>query len=124
MNPINPAQYDAQLEEKLAALKNLYADFPLPEIDVFSSSPSHYRMRAEFRIWHEGGQVHYAMNPPGEKRPQILASFPVAAVLINQLMELLLPALNQSEILRKRLFAAEFMCTLSGESIITLIYHR
>jgi tRNA (uracil-5-)-methyltransferase len=81
-------------------------------------------MRAEFRIWHEQGQAHYAMNKPGEKRPYIIESFPIGSALINRLMPPILDAINASDSLSRRLFSIEFLTTMSGEALVTLIYHR
>ena len=64
------------------------------------------------------------MNKPGEKRPYIIENFPIGSKLINQLMQPLLEAINNSDILSRRLFCAEFLTTLSGKALITLIYHK
>ncbi|MDG1818762.1 MAG: tRNA (uridine(54)-C5)-methyltransferase TrmA [Porticoccaceae bacterium] len=124
MKAIDPELYPAQLEAKqtnfIETLKGL--DFPQPE--VFDSAPSQFRMRAEFRIWHEEGRAHYAMNRAGEKRPYIIDSFPIGGPLINQLMTPLIEAINKSPALSRKLFCAEFLTTLSGEVLVTLIYHR
>ena len=124
MLSIDPLAYSEQLDEKIEALQTLFSGLPTPDLEIHRSQPSNYRMRAEFRIWHENGEVHFAMNQPGEKRPYIIKNFPPGSVLINQLMGLILPTLNASTILSKRLFSIEFLTTLSGEAIITLIYHR
>ncbi len=124
MNKINPNNYQQQLDEKIRHLHEQYADLNLPEIEAFKSEPLHFRMRAEFRIWHEGDTAHYAMNTPGEKRPYIIQDFPIGSELINDLMPPLLAQINASEILSRRLFSAEFLTTLSGEALITLIYHK
>lgn len=124
LQPINPDNYQQQLNEKLDQLKAEFDGLPIPEIDVHTSKPLHFRMRAEFRIWHEDGCAHYAMNKPGEKRPYIIKDFPIGSELINQLMPKLLEAINASETLSRRLFSAEFLTTLSGEALITLIYHK
>ncbi|MEH6616970.1 MAG: tRNA (uridine(54)-C5)-methyltransferase TrmA, partial [Porticoccus sp.] len=116
--------YQQQLDEKLAELSSDFAELALPKIDIHSSEPLHFRMRAEFRIWHENGSAHFAMNQPGEKRPYIIEDFPIGSQQINQLMPLLLVEINASEILSRRLFSAEFLTTLSGEALITLIYHK
>ena len=50
-----PADYRAQLAQKQAYLLSLFAGFALPPLAVFDSPPQHYRMRAEFRLWHDGG---------------------------------------------------------------------
>lgn len=124
MQSIDPNNYQQQFDEKLARLHADFSEFNPPNIDIYHSEPLHFRMRAEFRIWHEQGQAHYAMNQPGEKRPYIIDDFPIGSSLINQLMPKLLQAINASKLLSYRLFSAEFLTTLSGESLITLIYHK
>ncbi|MBQ0713127.1 MAG: tRNA (uridine(54)-C5)-methyltransferase TrmA [Porticoccus sp.] len=124
LQEINPNNYQQQLDEKLAKLNSSFAELALPNIDIHTSEPLHFRMRAEFRIWHENGSAHFAMNQPGEKRPYIIEDFPIGSQQINQLMPLLLAEINVSEILSRRLFSAEFLTTLSGEALITLIYHK
>ena len=121
---IDPDKYQVQLAEKVKRVEENFTHPALPAINVYTSSPSHYRMRAEFRIWHEGGHAHYAMNRPGEKRPYTIEDFPVGSKRINALMPPLLDAINASAVLSKRLFSAEFLTTLSGDALITLIYHK
>jgi len=99
--------------------------FTPPKLEVFDSPKEHYRMRAEFKMWQQGETVSYAMFQPGKsKQPFIINDFPIASIHINQLMPRLLSKLNQSELLRKRLFQAEFLSTLAGEVLVTLIYHK
>ncbi|TNE79862.1 MAG: tRNA (uridine(54)-C5)-methyltransferase TrmA [Gammaproteobacteria bacterium] len=124
MLEINPEKYQTQLAEKLDHLRAEFQHLPLPDIEVHESSPLNYRMRAEFRIWHEGGKAHFAMNKPGEKKPYIITDFPPGSTLINRLMPPLLDAINASTTLSRRLFSAEFLTTLSGDALITLIYHK
>ena len=121
----SPAAYLQQLNAKQARLHNLLAEFNAPEPQVFASTEQHYRLRAEFRLWREGGQRHYAMFAPGDNRtPIFVEDFPIASRLINQLMPRLKNAWNTSEVLSERLFQVEFLTTLSGEALITLCYHR
>ena len=47
-------QYDAQLAEKVVRLQSLMTPFYAQAPEVFRSPVSHYRMRAEFRLWHDG----------------------------------------------------------------------
>jgi len=125
IHQVFPDQYDAQLSQKVARLKEDFARFDLPEIDVFSSPDKHYRLRAEFKMWQDGGQVNYAMYQPGEyKKPFLIDDFPVASEQINRLMPELLAAINADPILRLKLFQVEFLTTLSGEALITLLYHK
>ncbi|RLA41867.1 MAG: tRNA (uridine(54)-C5)-methyltransferase TrmA [Gammaproteobacteria bacterium] len=123
-NP-DPSQYQNQLDQKLLAIKKQFGGLALPKIETFTSAPLHYRLRCEFKIWHEQGQASYAMYHPGEyKKPYIIEDFKVASELINALMPPLLSAINASDVLKRRLFSVEFLTTLSGEALITLLYHR
>ncbi|MDB5802605.1 MAG: tRNA ((54)-C5)-methyltransferase TrmA [Rhodocyclales bacterium] len=122
---INPANYDAQLAAKLAQFKESFTPFGLPQPAVFSSVPLHFRQRAEFRIWHAGEEMHYAMFDPAEpKQPVLLETFPVAVESICELMPRLKTALLAKPELKDRLFQVNFLATLSGEMLVTLIYHR
>ena len=121
----DPADYANQLAEKLTNFNEGFAAFGLPEPLVFCSTPRHYRMRAEFRMWHQDERVDYAMfDPEHPKQPIILPTFPVATEAICTLMPLLRERLQANETLKRRLFQVNFLATLSGEMLITLIYHR
>lgn len=120
-----PATYEQQLADKVDALRSEFADYYQGPLDVHPSPPSHFRMRAEFRVWHEGERSFFAMFDPGDpKTPIEVPDFPMGSVLINRLMEQLLAAIHREPELRYRLFQAEFLTTLSGEALVTLIYHR
>ena len=122
---INPATYDAQLAAKLALFKQDFAPFALPEPAVLASAPLHYRMRAEFRMWHAGERVDYAMfDPEQPKLPVIIEHFPTACEAICEAMSRLRDNLQSNTALKVRLFQVNFLATLSGELMITLIYHR
>jgi tRNA (uracil-5-)-methyltransferase len=122
----DPQQYQLQLDTKIASyrLSMKHAGVTIDKIAVHKSQPLGFRMRAEFRVWHQDGQVFYAMNRRGEKRPYIIDEFAIGAPLINQTMPLLLQALNSNPTLSRKCFSAEFLTTSSGEVLITLIYHR
>ena len=125
---MSSAAYNTQLNAKIQRLHTLLAPFGAPEIEVFASAEQGYRMRAEFRIWHDGDIMSYAMFEPGSKASAAslikLAQFPPAHERINALMPRLLDALSQQDVLRCRLYQCEFLCTLSGEMLVTLIYHK
>ena len=125
---MSSAAYNTQLNAKIQRLHTLLAPFGAPEIEVFPSPEQHYRMRAEFRIWHDGDIMSYAMFEPGSRASAAslikLAQFPPAHERINALMPRLLDALSQQDVLRCRLYQCEFLCTLSGEMLVTLIYHK
>jgi tRNA (uracil-5-)-methyltransferase len=82
-------------------------------------------MRAEFRIWHEGDDLFFAMFRPGDSRtPHRIDVLPIVGERIQLAMPALRDALLTNAVLRQRLFQVEFLSTLSGELLITLIYHR
>ena len=125
LHRVNTDDYQQQLDHKVDRLRQAYAPFTSLAPEVFPSPPNHYRLRAEFKMWQEGGRVDYAMYKQGEyKKPFVIEEFTVGSRRINELMPPLLDAINQSEILRKRLFCTEFLTTLSGDALITLIYHK
>ena len=122
---IDPARYDDQLAAKLARYRSDFAEFDLPEPAVFRSAPLHYRLRAEFRLWHHEGRIDYAMFDSADpKQPILLETFPAAAEPIATLMPRLRDALQASEPLRRKIFQVDFLATLSGECLVSLIYHR
>lgn len=121
----NPERYDEQLQAKRERLIELLQPFDAPAPEVFASPVEHFRLRAEFRLWYEAGQPHYAMFEPGDKRqPILIEQLPIASRRINALMMPLLEACQAEPELGHRLFQVEFLTTLSGEALVTLCYHR
>ena len=122
---ISPENYSTLLEQKVARCRERFNSLSLPDPQVIASAPEHYRMRAEFRIWHEGDDLYYAMFDPADpKTPLRVDDFPVASLAICELMPRLRDALIAEHSLRHRLFQVEFLSTLSGEMLVTLVYHR
>ncbi|WP_110687932.1 tRNA (uridine(54)-C5)-methyltransferase TrmA [Salinicola aestuarinus] len=131
---IDPSRYAAQLDAKRQRIEAQFAAFEPPELEVFASPAAHYRMRAEFRLWHEGDDLFYAMFEPDHEAPRHrgkvaqrivrLDTFPVASERINALMPALLDAIRDDPLMRYKLFQVEFLTTLSGEALVTLIYHK
>lgn len=125
MYDVHPEDYPALLEEKKRQLSSLFNGHMLPEIEIMASPASHFRMRAEFRIWHEKNEIHYAMfSKEDKKTPIYLTEFPRASQSISNLMQPLLTHINQVWSLKKRLFEIDFLSSQSGEMLVTLIYHR
>ena len=82
-----PAEYQTQLAEKIAIFKHDFSEFVLPEPELFESTEKHFRMRAEFRIWHKGPTSTYCMFTDDEfKRAYDITEFPIGSELMNQLM--------------------------------------
>ncbi|QSI75224.1 tRNA (uridine(54)-C5)-methyltransferase TrmA [Niveibacterium microcysteis] len=122
---LSPDHYATQLAPKVEQFKHDFAAFGLPAPAVFESAPQHYRMRAEFRMWHHGERVDYAMwEADNPKQPVLLQDFPTASAAICEAMPVLRDAVIASPELKRKLFQVNFLSTLSGEMLITLIYHR
>ncbi|SBS36197.1 tRNA/tmRNA (uracil-C(5))-methyltransferase [Marinomonas spartinae] len=122
---IQPELYEQQLGDKQAELTRLMADLSLPALEVFASEPAYYRMRAEFRIWHDGDDLFYAMFDSADPRTPIRTDqFLAASRLINELMPKLIDAVRDVPILRHKLFQVDFLTTTTGEALISLLYHK
>lgn len=120
-----PQDYEAQLAAKVARVRALFAAFDVPEPTLARSAPEGFRMRAEFRIWHEGGDSFYAMFEPGDPRqPVRVEDFPIACATIRERMAPLRAAVCADHRLRRKVFQAEFLAATTGDLVITLAYHR
>lgn len=119
--------YQQQLSDKVQRIQKQFSHFNIPKLETFDSSEQHYRMRAEFRIWHIENDLFYAMfennTETGKKDVIRVDQFPIASESINQLMPVLLQKVKASPILQKRLFEIDFLATLSGEMLISMLYH-
>lgn len=125
LSAINPDNYQQQLEEKKQRISKQFAAHYPQEISVFESPSLHYRMRSEFRVWHNGDESFYAMFKPEAPKTLVqVDQFPAASEAINTLMPQLMAVIKEQAILRIRLFQCEFLSTLSGEMLVTLIYHK
>ncbi len=125
LNNVKPENYSQLLHHKVAINLALFEQFELPEIEVFSSAPLAYRMRAEFRLWHQDEDLYYAMFKSAQpKTPCRIDSFSIGSLSIQRLMPILLERLQANPTLRNRLFQTEFLSSQTGQTIITLIYHR
>ncbi|WP_318403105.1 tRNA (uridine(54)-C5)-methyltransferase TrmA [Photobacterium leiognathi] len=121
---LNTADYQQQLDEKAERIQNIFADFDTPELEVFASPAEYYRMRAEFRVWHEGEDLFYIMFNQETREKYRVDQFPAASRLINDLMPMLVDAIKPIKALRHKLFQVDFLSTLSGEILVSMLYHR
>ncbi len=116
--------YETQLAEKTHRLQSMMAPFSAPVPEVFRSPVSHYRMRAEFRIWHDGDDLYHIMFDQQTHQRIRVDQFPAASVLINALMSAVLTHIRTQPLLRKKLFQIDYLTTLSNQAVISLLYHR
>lgn len=121
---IHPDNYQAQLSKKQSDMAELFSEFDLPAAQLFSSAPLNYRQRAEFRVWHEGDDLYYIMFNSETKQKFRVDEFPVACEIINTAMKALLVEIQDKPTLRYKLFQVDFLATLSGELLISLLYHK
>lgn len=125
MNTITHSQeYLTQLEEKTSRLNALLNPYTQAKLAVFHSEEQGYRMRAEFRVWHDGDDLYHIMFNSETKEKYRVDSFPPASETINQAMTTLLELVRPSAVLRKKLFQIDYLSGLSGELVISLLYHR
>lgn len=117
-------QYPILLAKKTEKLTALLAPFNAPTPTLFASNVQHFRLRAEFRLWHENGDLFHVMFDPKTKQRQRVDQFPIASLLINQMMQALLPLIKNNDILARKLFQVDYLSTLSGQIAVTLLYHK
>ena len=63
MQFVDPENYEKQLDAKKTQFNEKFATFNLPELEVFASPKQNYRMRSEFRVWHDGDDLYIALEP-------------------------------------------------------------
>lgn len=121
---IHPDNYEKQLSNKKQEMAVLFSCFKLPTAEIFPSKPLNYRLRAEFRVWHQEDDLYYIMFNSETKEKFRVDDFPVASKLINQAMKALLISIKDKKELRYKLFQVDFLSTLSGELLISMLYHK
>ncbi len=121
---IHPDNYDEQLSKKQQDMSELFSDFSIYSMEVFTSSPLNYRQRAEFRVWHQDEDIYYIMFNSQTKEKFRVDQFPAASGLINKAMQALIEAIKHHKTLRYKLFQVDFLSTLSGELLISMLYHK
>lgn len=117
-------QYDAQLAEKVVRLQTMMTPFHAPAPEVFRSPLSHYRMRAEFRVWHEGDDLYHIIFDQNTRQRIRVDSFPAASQLINTLMSAVIEAVRDNPVLRHKLFQIDYLSTQSHQAVVSLLYHK
>jgi tRNA (uracil-5-)-methyltransferase len=116
--------YEEELAAKKERVLGLLSPFEVKDLEVFSASDANYRARSEFKIWHDGDVASYAMSKLTEKGAFNINECPKVILPIEKRMKPLLEKINSSEILKRRLFAVEFLATTTDECLVTMIYHR
>ena len=115
--------YKGQLDGKLTLHKEEFSKFYDGDIAVFESPEQHYRYRSEFKIWHDGDEIHYAMNHQEKGRVVFVEECPQVAQPIANLMPKLLKEIKEKEVGFK-LFGVDFLSSSDGEIVVSFLYHR
>ncbi|MDD5372332.1 MAG: tRNA (uridine(54)-C5)-methyltransferase TrmA [Sulfurimonas sp.] len=115
--------YEHQLALKLELNQERFLPFYSGDISVFESPHTHYRSRSEFKIWHDGETLYYAMNHIDKKGIVFIDECPQVSRPISVLMPKLLKAVKERNIGFK-LFGVDFLSSKGGEIAVSLLYHR
>ena len=116
--------YPELFAKKCEKLTALLAPFSAPALESFASSPEHFRLRAEFRVWHEEGDLFHIMFDKETKQRYRVDQFPIASELINKMMVALLEEIKGNELLTRKLFQVDYLSTLSGQIAVSMLYHK
>ena len=114
--------YEEQVKFKTEFIRREFEPFYSGEFEFFASQSVAYRTRAEFGVWRDGEELRFTMYGAKTRRVMIDECPKVAAPIAN-LMPRLLEALAKNQILKERLFGAEFISCASG-ILATLLYHK
>ena len=120
---LHDKDYDEQLAFKVAEVSTLFKPLYSADFDEIKSTPEAFRARSEFKIWHEDGKMSYAMNHMSKKGYVPISSCSIVSQSIQYLMPKLLNAIKDKE-MGFKLFHIDFLSSLSGQMIVSLIYHR
>ena len=115
--------YEVQLSQKLELNRDRFLPFYKGDISVFKSPTNHYRSRSEFKIWHDGDDIHYAMNSIEKNGVVFVDECPQVNSYIFELMPKLLVSIKDKKVDFK-LFGIDFLSSSSGEIVISMLYHR
>jgi len=121
---VDVANYEKQLTEKEDFLKERFEQFKPPALESYRSAPQNYRLRAEFRVWHDHEELYHIVFNSQTKEKVRVDQFPSASLLINQVMSTLMAELKNNPALRFKLFQIDYLSTLSGQIIVSMLYHR
>ncbi|HIP29809.1 MAG TPA: tRNA (uridine(54)-C5)-methyltransferase TrmA [Sulfurospirillum arcachonense] len=115
--------YEEQVQKKQLYIKELFESLHVKSFETFTSPDSHYRNRAEFRIWHDDDGMHYAMNQIEKKKVVLIDKCPKVVKKIDDLMTPLKRMIESDEMLRRKLFSIEFLSSTT-KVLVSMLYHK
>jgi len=111
--------YEKQLKIKVENGLNLLKEFNLPELEIFSSPSSHFRARGEFGF----NGTSFLMHSVDREKIKI-GQCPIVLNPIFVAMPQIKDKLKENTVLSKGLFRIDFLSSLSGKMLVSLIYHK
>ncbi|EWH10351.1 tRNA (uracil-5-)-methyltransferase [Catenovulum agarivorans DS-2] len=124
VNQIDPNQYGKLLSDKVQHTLTYFAGIEVPKPSVVESVKQNYRLRAEFRVWHQDEDSFYIMFDPETKEKYRVDYYLPGSELLNKLMQAVRQAFLVNPELRYKLYQVDFLTSLSGEALVSLIYHK
>lgn len=116
--------YEEQLAQKSETIKAMFAPLYEGRFDIIRSADAHYRSRAEFKVWHVGDRLHYAMNSLERDGVVLLEECPMVSTAIEARMWPLLSAVESTEDMGHKLFGMDFLSNRDGNVVVSMLYHR
>jgi len=105
LSHFQPEHYSSLLSAKVAHLLPRFQTLNAPVAEVFESPAQGFRLRAEFRVWHDGDDLSYVMfGGPDRKTPVAIHHFAIAAPQITDTMPTIMSSIKDSPALRQKLF--------------------
>lgn len=121
-------EYTSQLDAKISRLRTLLSpivsESVLSNTHIVPSVHSHYRMRAEFRVWHDGDDLYHIMFDQNTKQKYRVDQLPAASQMINRAMVDVIDGIKTSPVLRHKLFQIDYLSCLNEQVLVSLLYHR
>ena len=115
--------YEGQLADKLEKVRESFAPFYRDAIEVFQSPQERYRSRAEFKIYHDDGEISYAMSRLDQQGSLLIEKCSIVSEPIERVMKRLLDEIVDLNIEHK-LFGVDFLSSAAGEVAVSFLYHR
>ena len=87
-NDFQPGRYQELLNEKVATVLSDFKALDAPEPQIFPSPTHSFRMRAEFRVWHDGEDLNFVMfERESHESPSNITAFPFGSEEIQTVLE-------------------------------------
>jgi tRNA (uracil-5-)-methyltransferase len=115
--------YEDGLNKKVDVIKDQFSALYDGDFEIVRSKESNFRARAEFKLWHTGDEISYAMNSV-DKKVVTIDSCSIVIDNIVKVMQPLIDDLGLDSEMHYKLFTVEYLSSLSGDTLVTLIYHK